>query len=65
MIKDRCICGRQLTDHPEPQRPTPHYEVARRALIVATSRVIYWPGITEGHRRAIERARRERSEVAV
>lgn len=52
--------GLPYTQHPPGQPPTSFYRRVRQAAIMATARAIYLPGITDNHRRAILRARRER-----
>lgn len=58
------VDGHPYTAHPPGVPPTPRYRAARDAIVTAMAMVIYWPGITDAHRRAILRARRERQVAA-
>lgn len=53
------VDGHPYTDHPPGVPPTARYRL-RRAMAIALAQAVYWPGISDQHRAAIARARRER-----
>lgn len=54
--------GLDYREHPA-DPPNSRYDNAREALRLAFAAVIYWPGITDGHRLAVVRARQHRQAV--
>lgn len=58
------VDGYPYTAHPPSDPPPARYLRARQAIVTALAHVIYWPGISDTHRRAIVRARQERQAVS-
>jgi len=59
-----CPCGQAMSQHAPSVPPTPLYRLARLAIRRAISQVVYLPpDVPESYRRAIARARAERTEV--
>lgn len=58
------VDGYPYTEHPPGDPPPARYLRAREAFVAAFAQVIYWPGITDAHRLAIVRARRDRQAVS-